>query len=82
MSGSLEKPVTEFKKRNTSSLKQTQQKRMCHVISAVRFVRQIKKKNPAWICIIKPSDVDKSTKKTKVEVDCSELSKEFADVEG
>ena len=40
----------------------TQQKRMCHVISAVQFVRQIKKKNPAWICVIKPSDVDKSTK--------------------
>ena len=59
----------------------TQQKRMCHVISAVQFVRQIKKKNPAWICVIKPSDVDKNTKKTKVEVDCSELLKEFANVE-
>ena len=53
----------------------TQQKRMCHVISAVQFVRQIKKKNPAWICVIKPSDVDKNKKKTKVEVDCSELLK-------
>jgi hypothetical protein len=33
----------------------TLQKRMCHVISAVQFVRQIKKKNPAWICVIKLS---------------------------
>jgi hypothetical protein len=50
-------------------------------IFAVQFVRQIKKKNPVWICVIKPSDVDKNTKKTKVEVDCLELLEEFADVE-
>jgi hypothetical protein len=54
---------------------------LCHVISVVQFVRQIKKENPSWICVIKPSDVGKNTKKTKIEVDCSELLKGFADVE-
>eukprot|EP00983_Pelagomonas_calceolata_P060611 1146458-Pelagomonas_calceolata.AAC.9 len=48
------------------------------VISAVQFAKGVKRKDPAWVCIIKSAGPDSNG---KPQLDCSALLQEFADVE-
>jgi len=48
------------------------------VVSAMEFISELKSDNPAWLCVIKPAPPQAVGRQI---LDCSDVLKEFADVE-